>query len=113
VPQLEGQLRQLERRPRTSGRDQIDHPRGGKDDIANACAGALWLASRQSSSTRDDASSVTRAITSYDPLTRDTDTAPAFANVRHPHLLPINLRMQLQLHDSYSSAITDYDIFSR
>jgi hypothetical protein len=37
------ELRNLERRTTRSGRDQVDHPRGGSDDLANAVAGALWL----------------------------------------------------------------------
>jgi hypothetical protein len=40
------ELRLLERKPRAGGRgDSIDHPRAAHDDIANACAGALWQAS--------------------------------------------------------------------
>jgi hypothetical protein len=42
------ELRLLERRPRSGGRsDSVDHPpgAGAHDDCANACAGALWLAS--------------------------------------------------------------------
>jgi hypothetical protein len=40
------ELRLLERRPRSGGRgDSIDHPRAGRDDIANAACGALWQAS--------------------------------------------------------------------
>ena len=33
------QLRALERRTRTSGKDQVDHMPGGQDDVANAAAG--------------------------------------------------------------------------
>lgn len=40
---LEGQLVVLERRTSRSGRDIVDHPPGGHDDIANAAAGALVL----------------------------------------------------------------------
>jgi hypothetical protein len=40
------ELRLLERKPRSGGRgDSIDHPPRAHDDCANACAGALWLAS--------------------------------------------------------------------
>ena len=46
--QLLTELRQLERRT-GSGKDRIDHPPRGHDDLANACAGALWLASRRRS----------------------------------------------------------------
>ena len=41
---LVAQLRALERRTRTGGRDQVDHMPGGQDDVANAAAGALVLA---------------------------------------------------------------------
>lgn len=37
------ELMQLERRTARSGRDSIDHPPGGRDDLANACCGALTL----------------------------------------------------------------------
>ncbi len=40
------QLRMLERRVRSGGADNIDHPAGGNDDLANALCGALLLASR-------------------------------------------------------------------
>ena len=40
------QFLSLERRTARGGRDSIDHPPGGKDDLANAAAGALvFLAS--------------------------------------------------------------------
>jgi hypothetical protein len=38
---LLNQLCSLERRTARSGRDSIDHPPGGHDDVANVCAGAL------------------------------------------------------------------------
>ncbi len=38
------QLAGLERRTRSGGRDSIDHPPGGKDDLANAVAGAVEVA---------------------------------------------------------------------
>ena len=42
---LRTQLLTLERRSARGGRDSIDHPRGGHDDVANAAAGAVVLAS--------------------------------------------------------------------
>jgi hypothetical protein len=45
---LGAQLSNLERRTSTTGRDRIDHPQGAHDDIANAAAGALGLASGES-----------------------------------------------------------------
>jgi hypothetical protein len=43
---LERQLLLLERRTSRGGRDAIDHPRGGRDDLANAVAGALVMVQR-------------------------------------------------------------------
>jgi hypothetical protein len=40
---LRTQLLALQRRPHRGGKDSIDHPAGGHDDIANAAAGALTL----------------------------------------------------------------------
>jgi hypothetical protein len=45
LPRLAGQLCNLERRTSRGGRDSIDHPPGGHDDVANAAMGALLLAS--------------------------------------------------------------------
>ena len=41
---LRSQLVALERRTGTTGRDTIDHPRGGHDDVVNAAAGAIVAA---------------------------------------------------------------------
>jgi hypothetical protein len=43
-PQLVSQLCALERRTARGGRESIDHPPNGHDDIANAVAGAMTLA---------------------------------------------------------------------
>jgi hypothetical protein len=45
---LVNQLAALERKTNPSGRDRVDHPPGGHDDIAVAAAGALVLCSSQS-----------------------------------------------------------------
>ena len=45
---LVSQLSNLERRTSSAGRDRIDHPQGAHDDIANAAAGALGLATGSS-----------------------------------------------------------------
>jgi hypothetical protein len=37
------QIASLERRPRAGGRDEVDHPKGGHDDVANSALGALVL----------------------------------------------------------------------
>ncbi|MCC6001896.1 MAG: hypothetical protein JJU19_13700 [Pararhodobacter sp.] len=42
-PKMARQLEALERRTGRSGRDMIDHPPGGHDDLANAVAGAVAL----------------------------------------------------------------------
>lgn len=44
LPMLEAQLVALERRTTRGGRESIDHPPGGHDDVANAAAGAIHLA---------------------------------------------------------------------
>ncbi len=44
IPRLEAQLIALERRTTRVGRDLVDHPPGGHDDVANAAAGALVTA---------------------------------------------------------------------
>jgi len=40
IPQLFSELRNLVRRTRSAGRDLVDHPPRGQDDLANATAGA-------------------------------------------------------------------------
>ncbi len=46
---LLAELRQLERRTARGGRDSVDHPPRGHDDLANAACGALWLVHAKSS----------------------------------------------------------------
>ena len=45
ISRLSGQLAGLERRTARGGKDSIDHSPGGHDDVANAAAGALVMAS--------------------------------------------------------------------
>lgn len=45
LPRLQSQLCALERRTSRAGKDSIDHPPGGHDDVANVVAGAVLLAS--------------------------------------------------------------------
>lgn len=45
-PHLQAQLLQLERRTRPGGKDQVTHPPGLHDDLANAAAGAAVAASQ-------------------------------------------------------------------
>lgn len=47
IDKLKTEFRRLERRRGRSGKDSIDHPPRGSDDIANAVAGAIWLVSEQ------------------------------------------------------------------
>jgi hypothetical protein len=37
------ELRTLERQVRRSGKDSVDHPRGGSDDRANSVFGCMWI----------------------------------------------------------------------
>ncbi|MEL6566871.1 MAG: hypothetical protein AAFQ22_00530 [Pseudomonadota bacterium] len=46
-PRLVGELRALERKPRSGGRDVVDHPPNGHDDYANAACGALWMVRKE------------------------------------------------------------------
>jgi hypothetical protein len=43
---LINQLSSLERRTRSGGRDVIDHPQGGRDDVANAVSGVCAVVSK-------------------------------------------------------------------
>lgn len=54
-PRLSAQLQGLERRVARGGRDSIDHQPGGRDDVANAAAGALMLALQGAGVPVDDA----------------------------------------------------------
>lgn len=47
VARLTAQLRQLERKTTPGGRDRVNHPPGGHDDVANSALGAVWLASKK------------------------------------------------------------------
>ncbi len=47
------QFTDLERRVNKGGKDSINHPTGGNDDVCNAAAGALCLAGSQDSSGYD------------------------------------------------------------
>lgn len=46
IPMLVDQLAGLERRTRSGGKDIVDHPQGGHDDLANAVAGVAEVASK-------------------------------------------------------------------
>jgi hypothetical protein len=52
IPELLRELRGLERRRGTSGRDRVDHARGAHDDMANAAAGALVRAASNAQARR-------------------------------------------------------------
>ena len=43
-PRMAGQFLALERRTSRAGKDSVDHPPGGHDDVSNAVAGALTMA---------------------------------------------------------------------
>src|SRR5262249_24505620 len=45
IEKMKNEFRRLERRRGRSGKDSIDHPPRGSDDIANAVAGVIYLAS--------------------------------------------------------------------
>jgi hypothetical protein len=56
------QLISLERRTFRSGKDSIDHPQGGHDDLINAVAGAAFNAKASSSSARFQSELIRRAF---------------------------------------------------
>jgi hypothetical protein len=47
LPRLTGQLCALERRTARAGRDVVDHPPSGHDDVINAAAGSIVAASQR------------------------------------------------------------------
>src|SRR5262249_2972161 len=49
IEKLKTEFRRLERRRGRSGKDSIDHPPRGSDDMANASVGAIWLVSEHGS----------------------------------------------------------------
>jgi hypothetical protein len=102
---LEAELRQLERRPKSQGRDAVGHPKGGHDDVANSALGAAWLASRQSGY-RFEGESVTHAITSYDPMTRDSER-----QVRRPRAVGSLAGMRFE--EEFDQALRNYDPLDR
>jgi hypothetical protein len=56
------QLVGLERRTARGGRDTIDHSRGAHDDVANAVAGAVQLASTKATTWLRDRPKVLRTV---------------------------------------------------
>lgn len=56
------QLRALQRRVKTGGRDEIRKPDNGHDDLPNAALGALWMSSRHTRAT-------TQTVANYSSLT--------------------------------------------
>jgi hypothetical protein len=54
LPVLQAQLQGLERRVARGGRESIDHAPGGRDDVANAAAGALAIALEGAGAPADD-----------------------------------------------------------
>jgi hypothetical protein len=67
-PRLVAQLRTLERRTASSGRDRIDHLPGSHDDLANAAMGAVWLAERKPSRPQRPPGQTIRVIDNWRPF---------------------------------------------
>ncbi|MBA7493270.1 hypothetical protein ES702_03827 [subsurface metagenome] len=67
---LKGQLRSLERYPKSGGRDRIDHPGGCHDDVSNVVAGAALLASKADG---DDLADITLQLAEQDEIESLTD----------------------------------------
>jgi hypothetical protein len=68
-PRLIGQLVSLERRTRTGGKDTIDHPQGGRDDVANAVAGVLvgLIADRRPALVKPEQMAAPAHLTAWSP----------------------------------------------
>jgi hypothetical protein len=76
---LNVQLVALERRTSRVGKDTISHPPGGHDDVANAVAGALYLASaKRRGMPPITGEMLAVAARSPSPLDRLSLTQPAF-----------------------------------
>jgi hypothetical protein len=106
---LIAQLRGLERKPRAGGRpDAIDHGPRQHDDLINAVAGSLWLASTQPSSPDEFASNIQHCLTEYSPLDRDSRPARRQGG-RH---LPPGFAGGA-FEETYSSALRIYDPLDR
>jgi hypothetical protein len=102
------QLRGLERNPKAGGRpDEIKRGPRRHEDLINAAAGALWLASmRPAASDEYGEGSITHAITSYDPLTRDSQP-----EVRRPRAVGSLANMRFE--EEFDQADRNYDPLSR
>ena len=74
---LISQLQRLERRVLRSGREQVEHPSGGHDDLSNAACGALVLASSASSYWANGMNWVRGS----DPLPPEFANLPYFARI--------------------------------
>jgi hypothetical protein len=62
------QLVCLERKTARGGRDSIDHPPGGHDDVANAVAGSVVLAMSMRGGSAELREVVVEGISKYDPF---------------------------------------------
>jgi hypothetical protein len=106
---LIAQYRGLERKPRAGGRpDSIDHGPGrfAHDDLCNACAGAVFLASTRPAGADEYEESVTHADTSYDPILRDSQP-----EIRRPRL--VGSPAGLVFEADFGRADRNYDPLSR
>jgi hypothetical protein len=75
---LERQLVALERRVSRGGRDSIDHPPGGHDDLANVAAG-VCLEALEHGAAMPAARMQSHAFNTYDPLATNEENAIAMA----------------------------------
>jgi hypothetical protein len=80
IPKLRTQFLSLKRRITRAGKDEVDHPGGGYDDLANAVAGACVMAS-----------GVTGGKIHWSAVSGATSfsTATGKRDVRHPSLEPV------------------------
>ena len=111
LPAARIELTLLERRPHPGARgDTVDHPRSGHDDQAIAAVGSLLLASRMSGTSDVYGSNVEQYASDHDPLAQRVGYQPRRA-IRHPELLPPNLRCLAD--EEFDTASPDRDPLNR
>ncbi len=92
IPRLASQFLALERRTSRAGKDSVDHPPGGHDDVANAVAGALTMATGASEPGilayyREECAAYERGDHPFSPARPKTIRVMAPAGVSHVQVL--------------------------
>jgi hypothetical protein len=83
IPKLRTQFLSLKRRITRAGKDEVDHPGGGFDDLANACAGCCVMASGAAGG-KIHYSVATSGGAAYSTANSERQFQPAPADVKSP-----------------------------